>query len=150
MDDMYFFNSKFMIHFTSRKAANKAKEIVINTLNNMDSQFYFQDAVSNAISLLAVDDTTLKTPDGEGFLLVNELLDVAAVLVKALAVQFPKEDFAFEFVGMDTYAEGWTEGKRESGKLTIKKTYFPDGYDEELDCDDYTIKETVTFPVLCK
>ena len=147
---MYSFNSKFMIHFTSRKAANKAKEIVINTLNNMDSQFYFQDAVSQFVSLLAVDDTTLTIPEGVGCFLVHEMLDVASVLVKALAVQIPKENFSFEFVGIDTYTEGWTEGKRKNGKLIIKKTYFPDGYDEELDWDDYTTKEVTMFPILYK
>lgn len=144
------YNTKSAIHFNNERAARKARDIVIDTLNNMDTQFYFHDAVNKTISLLTVEDTTLTIPEGVGCFLVHEMLDVASALVKALAVQIPKENFSFEFVGIDTYTEGWKEGKRKNGKLTIKKTYFPDGYDEELDCDDYTIQETVTFPVLCK
>ena len=137
------YNTKSAIHFNNERAARKARDIVIDTLNNMDTQFYFHDAINKTISLLTVDDTTLTIPEGVGCFLVHEMLDVASVLVKALAVQIPKETFSFEFVGMDTYTEGWTEGKRKNGALIIKKTYFPDGYDKELDWDDYTTKEVI-------
>lgn len=142
---MYANNTKTEIRFNNVAAAIKAKSIAIEAIESMTNDFYFHDAVKTATLNLAVSKKSLLIPAGKADFLVHELLDVSAVLVKAIAAQLPKKEFTFEVVGMDTYTEGWIEGKCTNGKLKIKKTYFPDGYNDGLDWDDYTTEEQLIF-----
>ena len=133
---MYAENTKTEIRFTNEAAANEAKAIVAKTLNSMDCDFSFNNAVSHAVESLHVDGSTLMIPQGGAWFLAEELVDVFPLIVKAIATQLPHEDFSFEVAGYDDYAEGWIDGCYADGNLEINSTFYPMGYCEYVSCPE--------------
>lgn len=84
---MYAENTKTEIRFTNEAAANEAKAIAAKTLNTMDYDFSFNNAVSHAVESLHVDGSTLMIPQGDAWFLAEELVDVFPMIVKAIANQ---------------------------------------------------------------
>lgn len=154
---MEIFNNKMEIVFTSNRSANKAKEIASKVVASFEHKTLFLNAAKNTINRLFVEGNTMKHPENDGGDLTSEeLLEIAPVILRAIAEQLPSECFTFNVVGYDTYTEGWLEGKYDNGKLEMKSTFYPMGYEENLYCpecgefvvtlDEYDPSETYRCP----
>lgn len=127
--------NKMMITFTTHAAANCAKKIASRTIQEMNRSFWFCDAAEGTTSKILVSDTSVVLAE-DAPLLADEMLDVAELIVKTLAAELPQENFTFDIVGADTYAEGWLDGSFTNGTLELTNTYYPEGYCEFVSCPE--------------
>lgn len=132
-----FTTTKMTINFNSTSTANSAKEIVKDAFLSMkEHDFCFSQAVEGAAANLTVENNTLLIADDNAAFLGEEIIEVAPIIVKALAAKLSNDNFTFDFCTTDEYTEGWVEGEYKNGKLDIKTTYYPEGYCEYVSCPE--------------
>lgn len=142
------FYNEFTFTFQSKEESERAIDIIKSAIKN-SSRYDFEDTYTHNFRDEMVDNIHLINHEMEFYSKINVydvVLDNGYYLTASDALEFIVDllksigntvgDYKFSASNNDTYEDSYVEAQKENGVLKLSTVLYPEGYYDEIDCDE--------------